>query len=147
MSTILERVRASRPSARIDGILVQQMESGLAETILGFRRDPQVGPVVVLGVGGLLAEAYRDFSVRLAPVGIAEARTMIADVKGLSTLAGFRGLPGGDTTALAEAIVAMSHLAAVDGWAVREAEINPLIVRADGDGVVAVDGLVVADRA
>ena len=82
-------MRAS-PDADIDGILVQEMASGLAEVILGFRRDPQLGPVVVLGVGGVLAEIYQDFSVRLAPVGMDEAREMIDEVKGLAVI---RGIP------------------------------------------------------
>ena len=66
---ILERSRSRYPDASIEGILVQRMEKGLAEVILGFKRDPQVGPVVVLGIGGVLAEIYKDFAVRLAPVG------------------------------------------------------------------------------
>jgi acyl-CoA synthetase (NDP forming) len=142
-STILERVRASHPAARIDGILVQQMEAGLAEVILGFRRDPQIGPVVVLGVGGLLAEVYRDLAVRVAPVEPDEARRMINEVRGLAVLKGFRGLPVGDHAALADAIVAMSQLAFVEAREVVEAEINPLLVRGEGRGVVGVDGLVV----
>ena len=141
--TILERVRASHPAARINGIFVQQMEAGLAEAILGFRRDPQIGPVVVLGVGGVLAEIYRDFAVRMAPVGLDQAQAMIDEVRGLAVLQGFRGLQPGDTAALAEAVVAMSQLACVDGAEVSEAEINPLLVRGAGQGVVGVDGLVV----
>ena len=70
---ILKRVGAKYPDARIEGILVQRMESGLAELILGYKRDPQVGPAVVLGVGGVLAEIYKDFAVRLAPVSVREA--------------------------------------------------------------------------
>jgi acyl-CoA synthetase (NDP forming) len=143
---ILERVRASQPAARIDGILVQQMERGLAEIILGFRRDPQIGPVVVLGAGGVLAEIYRDFAVRVAPVGLDEARTMIDDVRGLAVVRGFRGLPVGDKAALADAVVAMSQLACLDVAEVAEAEINPLLVRGVGQGVVGVDGLVVLTR-
>jgi len=141
--SILERVRASHPQARIDGILVQEMQKGIAEVILGFKRDPQVGPVVVLGVGGTLAEIYRDFCVRIAPVSVDEAREMVAAVKGLATVRGFRGLPKGDVEALAQAVAAFSSLACVEGVTVSEAEINPLIVRREGEGVFAVDGLVV----
>jgi acyl-CoA synthetase (NDP forming) len=138
--TVLERVHASQPSACIDGLLVQHMESGLAEVILGFRRDAQLGPVVVLGVGGVLAEIYQDYSVRMAPVGLDDARTMIDEVRGLAVLQGFRGIPAGDITALCDAIVAMSQLAHVEAV---EAEINPLLVRGEGQGVVGVDALVV----
>jgi hypothetical protein len=118
------------------------MEKGLAEVILGYRRDPQVGPVVVLGVGGVLAEIYRDFAVRLAPVSAAEATGMIEEVKGLAVIRGYRGMPRGDTAALARAVAAFSQLAHLEPR-VAEAEINPLIVKAEGQGVVAVDGLLV----
>jgi len=121
---------------------VQRMEKGLAEIILGYKHDPQVGPVVVLGVGGVLAEIYRDFAVRLAPVTEDEAARMIEQVKGLAVIRGYRGLPRGDTAALARAVAAFSQLAHLEPR-VAEAEINPLLVRAEGQGVVAVDGLLV----
>ena len=98
---ILSRVKAKHPAAKINGILVQRMEKGLAEVILGFRRDPQVGPVVVLGAGGVLAEIYKDIAIRLAPVGIATARAMVEEVRGLAVIRGYRGLPRGDCEALA----------------------------------------------
>ncbi|HSN41465.1 MAG TPA: acetate--CoA ligase family protein [Burkholderiales bacterium] len=138
---ILDRVGAKHPGAKITGILVQRMEKGLAEVILGFKRDPQVGPVVVLGVGGVLAEIYHDFAMRLAPVTVDEALRMVGEVKGLATIRGYRGLPAGDCAALARTVSAFSQLAYLE--TVAEAEINPLIVKPQGDGVVAVDGLVV----
>ncbi|HEV7819913.1 MAG TPA: acetate--CoA ligase family protein, partial [Burkholderiales bacterium] len=122
---------------------VQRMEKGLAEVILGFRRDPQVGPVVVLGAGGVLAEIYKDIALRLAPVGLATARAMVEEVRGLALIRGYRGLPRGDCEALAHAVVAMSQLAAIEGRTIEQAEINPLIVKGEGQGVVAVDGLIV----
>jgi acyl-CoA synthetase (NDP forming) len=139
-SDILTRVRARHPQARIDGILVQRMERGLAEVILGFKRDPQVGPIVVLGVGGVLAEIYRDFALRLAPVDVTTASDMIEEVKGLAVIRGYRGMPRGDCAALARAVSAFSQLAHVPG--VAEAEINPLLVKRESEGVVAVDGLI-----
>jgi acyl-CoA synthetase (NDP forming) len=140
---ILERVQTTRPDARIGGILVQEMKRGRAEVILGYKRDPQVGPIVVLGVGGTLAEIYRDFCVRLAPVGMEEAHAMIEQVKGLAPVRGYRGEPRGDIAALARAVAAFSTLAHIDAPRIAEAEINPLIVGAEGEGVTAVDGLVV----
>ena len=119
---------------------------GLAEVILGFRRDPQVGPAVVLGVGGILAEIYKDISIRLAPVDLDTARGMVEEVRGLAVIRGYRGLPRGDCEALAQAVAAMSQLACLPGRAVVEAEINPLIVKAEGQGVVAVDGLIVFEE-
>jgi len=120
---------------------VQRMERGLAEVIVGYKRDPQVGPLVVLGVGGVLAEIYKDFAMRLAPITPETALQMIGEVKGLAVIRGYRGMPRGDCAALADAVAAFSQLAAFDD--VAEAEINPLIVKKEGDGVVAVDGLVV----
>jgi len=139
---ILQRVRAAYPRAHTNGVLVQCMEPGLAEVIVGYRRDSQVGPIVVLGVGGTLAEVYRDFAVRLAPITHDEAASMIEEVRGLAIIRGYRNQPRGDTAALAEAIAAFSQLASLEPQVV-EAEINPLMVKREGDGVVAVDGLLV----
>jgi len=116
------------------------MISGVGEVLIGYRVDPGVGPLGMAAMGGLFTEIYRDRSLRLAPVDLPAAHEMIAEVRGLATIKGFRGKPKGDVDALARAIVALSHLA--DDPAVIEAEINPLIVRAAGDGVVAVDALV-----
>ena len=138
---ILARVRAKHPQAQLNGILVQRMERGLAEVIVGYKRDPQVGPLVVIGVGGVLAEIYHDFAMRLAPVTPEAAMQMIEEVKGLAVIRGYRGMPRGDCAALAQAVAAFSQLAAFDDIA--EAEINPLIVRKMAEGVVAVDGLIV----
>ena len=138
---ILQRIASRHPDARINGILVQRMEKGLAEVIVGYKRDAQVGPAVVLGIGGVLAEIYHDFTMRLAPVTPAQALEMISEVKGLAVIRGYRGLPKGDCAALAQAISALSQLAALPG--ILEAEINPLMVKPEGEGVVAVDGLIV----
>jgi len=138
---ILHRIGSAYPKAQLNGILVQRMERGLAEVILGFKRDPQVGPIVVLGVGGVLAEIYHDVTMRLAPVNLATATAMIEEVKGLAVIRGYRGMPLGDCAALAQAVVAFSQIAALES--ISEAEINPLIVKAEGAGVVAVDGLII----
>jgi acyl-CoA synthetase (NDP forming) len=122
-------------------LLVQKMEKGLAEAIVGYRDDPVVGPVVLVGAGGTLAELYNDVVVRLAPVGEAEALEMIGEVKGFAALRGYRGLPRGDLRALARAVAALSRLARVAGRPVREAEANPVIVKRRG--AVAVDAVVV----
>lgn len=137
---ILDNVGKKHPTAKLNGILVQRMEKGLAEIILGFKRDPQVGPVVVLGIGGVLAEIYKDFAARLAPVSVEDAAKMIEQVKGLATIRGYRGMTKGDCAALAKTVSDFSQLAFIDSIA--EAEINPLIVKRDGEGVVAVDGLI-----
>jgi acyl-CoA synthetase (NDP forming) len=137
---MLDAVRAAAPAAQIEGVLVQSMCDGLAEAIVGYRHDPMVGPVVLVGMGGRLAEIYCDTAIACAPVDESEALEMIARVKGLALVRGYRGLPRGDVQALARAIVAVSRLALLEHQPVAEAEINPLMVRSDG--VVAVDGLV-----
>ncbi len=131
-------VGAHRSGAAVDRVLVQPMVTGLGEVLVGYRVDRDVGPLVMVAAGGIFTEIYRDRSLRLAPVDLDTAQEMIAEVRGLAPLKGFRGKPAGDLDALAQAIVALSRLA--DDPAIAEAEINPLIVRADG--VVAVDALV-----
>ena len=130
----------ARHGRHITGFIAEPMAKGVSEAILGYRRDPLVGPVVVLGAGGVLAEIYRDVTLRRAPVDRATALDMIAAVKGLAPARGYRNLPKGDLAALADAIVALSRLAAIE--AVDEAEINPLIVLREGQGVVMADALI-----
>jgi succinyl-CoA synthetase beta subunit len=142
---LLQDARTRQPAARIDGVLVQRMERGVAEVIVGFRRDPEVGPVVILGAGGVAAELKLSLAVRLAPVSVEEAQRMIDDVRELALLRGYRNLPRGDCAALAQAVSRLSLLAEVRARTVLEAEINPLIVKREDEGVVAVDGLVVLE--
>jgi len=143
MARIERSVMETHPRAEIEGISIQPMTTGLAEALIGFTRDAEVGPVVTLAVGGIMAEIHGDAAVRLAPVNRDGALEMIDEVKGLAPIRGYRGLPLGDLEALADAIVALSSLATTTGARVLEAEINPLIVRGEGEGVIAVDGLVV----
>jgi len=128
------------PAARVARVLVQPMVGGLGEALLGYRVDRDVGPLIVLAAGGMLAEIARDRSLRLAPIDLDTAQEMIAEVRGFIPLAGYRGKPKADLDALAHAVVALSRLA--DDTSVAEAEINPLIVRPAGQGVIAVDALV-----
>ena len=95
----------------VDRVLVQPMMSGLGEVLIGYRVDADVGPLVMLAAGGVLAEIHRDRSLRLAPVDLAEAKAMIGEVAALKALAGYRGKPAGDLDALADALVALSQLA------------------------------------
>jgi acyl-CoA synthetase (NDP forming) len=125
------------PELVVDRVLVQEMVAGVGEVLLSVRRDPDAGLMVMLAAGGILAEIHKDRSIRLAPVDLAEAEAMIGEVKALKALAGYRGRPRGDLAALADAIVAISKA----GPDVIEVEVNPLIVRAEGSGVVAVDAV------
>ena len=120
--------------------LLQKMETGISEIILGYRVDELVGPIVVIGSGGVLSEIYDDKSVRIAPVDFKEAKKMINEVKSLVTITGYRGLPRADINILAKAIVDMSQLASIK--AIKEAEINPVLIKEGLEGVVAVDGLI-----
>ena len=118
--------------------IIQKMETGIAEIILGYRVDELVGPIVVVGSGGVLSELYDDKSVRIAPVDFKEAKNMISEVKSFMIFNGYRGLPKVNIDVLARAIVNISQLAFVNE--IREAEINPVIIKKEG--IVAVDGLI-----
>jgi hypothetical protein len=114
------------------------MIAGIGEVLIGYRVDADVGPLVLVAAGGLYTEIYRDRSLRLAPVDADVARDMIAEVRGLTLLSGYLGKAAGDIAALAQALAALSRLAAEP--TIIEAELNPLIVSARG--VVAVDAVV-----
>ncbi len=144
-ASMFESVRALRPDAAIDGFQVQETIAGLAEVLIGIWRDAAVGPVVSVGMGGILTEIYQDVSLRPAPVGVDEALEMIGEVRAFAQISGYRNRPRGDLNALAEAISRVSALACVDEPRVAEAEINPLAVLAEGRGVRALVGLIVLD--
>ena len=120
--------------------LMQKMEKGLTEIILGYRVDELVGPIVMIGSGGVMSEIFDDKSIRIAPVEISDAMEMIKEVKSLISVQGFRGLPKADMKVLAEAIVKISQLASVRE--IKDAEINPIIIKEGQEGLVAVDGLI-----
>jgi acyl-CoA synthetase (NDP forming) len=120
--------------------LMQKMENGLTEIILGYRVDELVGPIVMIGSGGVMSEIYDDKSIRIAPVDISDAMEMIKEVKSLIRVQGFRGLPQADMKVLAQAIVQISQLASVRE--IKDAEINPIIIKEGQEGLVAVDGLI-----
>ena len=120
--------------------IMQKMEKGLTEIILGYRVDELVGPIVMIGSGGVMSEIFNDKSIRIAPVEISDAMEMIKEVKSLISVQGFRGLPKADMKVLAQAIVQISQLASVRE--IKDAEINPIIIKEGQEGLVAVDGLI-----
>ncbi|MBI4587457.1 MAG: acetate--CoA ligase family protein [Candidatus Rokubacteria bacterium] len=141
--SLVEHVAAVRPSARLDGVLVQpQVEGALAEMLLGVSRDEQFGPVVLAGLGGIFAEALDDVALRVAPVDAAEARAMLRELRGYRILTGFRDRPAGDVEGLADALVRLSRLASELEDEIAEVDLNPVMVLPAGRGVVAVDALV-----
>jgi acyl-CoA synthetase (NDP forming) len=123
------------------GFLVQQMVKGGVELVVGIKRDPQCGPVLLVGLGGVLVEVLRDTALALAPVGKAQARRMLEGLKGFKLLQGYRGAPAADLDAVCEAVVRISEFAADHAGAVEEIDINPLLARSDG--AVALDALIV----
>jgi succinyl-CoA synthetase beta subunit len=139
--TLSARFKERMPTARLEGLVVQPMQKGLCEALVGFRRVGKLGAIVTVAVGGTLVELTRDFACARAPLDLDQAREMIEAVRGFAPIRGYRGLPRGDCEALARAVQAISQLALLP-W-VQDAEINPLIVLPDGQGVMAVDGLVV----
>ncbi|WP_028238332.1 acetate--CoA ligase family protein [Stutzerimonas azotifigens] len=142
MRHIADNVATHLPELSVDKVLVQAMGKGLGEVLVGYRRDPDVGPLVMLAAGGILTEIYCDRAMRLAPVSLEQAREMVGEVKALKALAGYRGREEGDLEAIAQAVSAFSRLALQEDCTVLDAEINPLLVKAKGEGVVAVDALI-----
>jgi acyl-CoA synthetase (NDP forming) len=133
------------PDVRIDGYLVSEMISGGVEMIVGARRDALFGPVIMVGLGGVLAELFKDVSLRLAPVTPEVAHAMIAELKAFPLLTGYRGKPAMDIAALANAVAALSRFAADNADALDSVEINPLMVLPDG--AVALDAVIETVRA
>jgi acetyltransferase len=140
-----ERLRAHDSSARVEGFLVQEMVDGL-EMILGVREDPQFGPFMLAGLGGVQVEAMRDVAIRLLPVNEATAREMLSSLRGASLLGAFRGRAGRDVDAVVQAMTGLSRLFLDYRTWLSDLEINPLIVLAKGEGARAVDVRTVARK-
>lgn len=126
-----------------EGFLVQEKVTGGVELILGFARDPQLGPAILLGAGGTLAELYDDTAIRLLPIARADAAAMLKQLKISALLRGYRGRPSGDIEALIDAVLNFAALCGALGDRLADAEINPLFVLPAGQGVKAADGVVV----
>lgn len=135
--------RLAAAGVRADGFLVQCMVTDGREVIVGLSHDPAVGPLVMLGVGGVAVEVWKDVSFRLAPVGESDVTEMIGELRGAALLGAFRGRPAADAAALRNAVVRLSVLAEVAG--VVECDINPLIVLDEGGGCLAVDVRVIVE--
>lgn len=133
---ILQRTRQAKPDARIDGIHVQKMAGSGQELITGFVRDPQFGPMLMFGSGGVEVEGLKDVSFGLAPLTRAEARKMIESTWAGKKLKGFRSIAPADQNAAEEVLLRLSRLAS-DLPQIQELEINPL--RVMGNGAVAID--------
>ena len=139
---ILTAVRCRVPNATIDGVVMQRMADEGVEMILGVKRDPLFGPVVLCGFGGILVELLKDVTIGIPPLSREQVRDMIQRLRGFPVLGGLRGKPPADVDALCDAIVGVSRLAVALGDQLLGLDINPLIVLPKGDGVIAVDSLV-----
>jgi acyl-CoA synthetase (NDP forming) len=139
----MESAVRAKTDAILEGFLVQEMAGEGVEVIVGFLRDPQLGPAVLLGGGGIAAEIYNDTAVRLAPLTASDVAAMIDELAVSRLLTGYRGKPACDIAALSDAVLAFSRLCLALGDRLAEAEINPLFVLPSGQGVKAADGLVV----
>jgi hypothetical protein len=142
---LIDRAKAAAPGAAIDGISVTPMITGGIETIMGASNDPNFGPVVMFGLGGVLVETLADVAIRLAPIDEGEAEAMIRSIKGFPVLAGARGAKSADIRALSRALAAISRFAAAHADDVASVDINPFIALPTGG--CAVDALIVSRSA
>jgi acyl-CoA synthetase (NDP forming) len=135
---VTENAKRAKPNAHIEGVTVQAMAQPGREVIVGAVHDPQFGPLVMFGSGGVYVELLKDVSFRLAPVARSEAEAMIEETLAGKLLSGLRGQPPADKSAVADVIVAVSEVVAADER-LMELDINPLMVYDKGQGAVAVD--------
>jgi acetate---CoA ligase (ADP-forming) len=140
---IVANAERAAPGAKLEGLLASEMVSGGVETIIGVINDAAFGPVVAVGLGGVLAEVLSDITYRVAPFDITEARAMLGELRARAIFGAVRGRPALDADALAAALVGVGQLA----WHLRdrlaEMDINPVMVLPQGRGIVAADALVV----
>jgi acyl-CoA synthetase (NDP forming) len=123
--------RQHMPQARILGVSVQRQAAPGVEVIVGMSKDPQFGPVIMFGLGGILVELFRDVSFRIVPLEPRDARQMIREIKGLPLLMGYRGQPPADLDALERLILRVSEL--VEAYPeIAELDLNPVFARPDG---------------
>lgn len=142
---ILKSVKQHIPKARIEGVLVQAMAKKGREVILGMKRDPQFGPILMFGLGGIYVEVLRDVTFRLAPVRKLGAYRMVKEIRTYKLLEGVRGEPPADIDKIVECIERLSQLA-VEQDIVEELDINPLIVYPQGEGAAVADVRIMVSR-
>jgi acetate---CoA ligase (ADP-forming) len=137
-SDLIEQVTSAKDNIKIWGVLVQEMVRGGKETILGMKRDPHFGALLMFGLGGIYVEVLKDVTFRIAPVRELGAHLMIENIKGIKLLMGYRGEPPSDLEAIAQALLRLSQLV-TDFPEIEEMDINPLIVLPAGSGARVVD--------
>jgi len=140
---LIANARRHAPHAQVQGILVQRMVHGGTEVVVGLNQDPQFGPVVMVGLGGVLVEVLEDVAFRAAPLTRSDAEAMLRELRGARILEGTRGRPPADVRAVTDVLLAVSRLAMDAAGEVAELDINPLLVLPVGGGALAVDALVI----
>lgn len=135
---IIQKARRLMPDAEIKGVLVQQMVTGGKEVIIGMSRDPQFGPLLMFGLGGIYIEVLKDVTFRVAPIGLDEAKEMIQEIRSFPLLKGVRGEKPADIPAIVDSIIRLSHMV-TDFPEIVEMDINPLVVFPEGNGAIAID--------
>src|SRR4029453_12574618 len=127
----------------VAGVLIQERGHGVLEVFARVNRDPDFGPVLAFGAGGVLIEALDDVALRPLPLRAGDAEAMIAETKVATLLGGFRGRPPGDVGALARTLEAIGDFAWAERESLSELDVNPIVVRQAGAGSVVVDALIV----
>ena len=140
---IMESVTAKRPDAHINGILTVPMLDAGVEIIIGVNNDPQFGPMIMVGMGGVFVEVFKDVALYPAPLKEEEALEMLKSLKSFKLLNGYRGTEKCDIKALCQTIVAISNYAQANKDVLKELDINPLFVYPEGKGVGVADALIV----
>ncbi|MFU8773031.1 MAG: acetate--CoA ligase family protein, partial [Anaerolineales bacterium] len=136
------RIKEGNPQALIEGVLLQPMVTGGRELILGGRQDPQFGAVVLLGLGGIFVEVFKEVVVRVAPISKEDAWEMIESLRGAKILKGVRGQKPADLEAVVDALLRISQLLC-DFPEIKELDINPLRVYVEGKGCQALDARII----
>lgn len=144
---VVRNVKAVHPDARIDGVLVQEMVSDGLEVIVGMVHDPQFGPLVMLGLGGIYVEVFRDAAFRLPPLDEEDVREMLAELRGGTLLSGLRGGKPRDVDALVQCVVRFGDFVAGNAGRFTAVEMNPVMVRPQGHGVAVADALITVSDA
>ena len=143
MSACLRAPSGLVPTAEIEGVLVQPMAPAGREVIVGISRDECWGPLLMLGLGGVMVETVRDAVLAPAPLDHEAALALIHRLKASAVFGSYRGMPPADTEALADLMVKLSQFAFDHADDVAEVDLNPVIVHDKGDGVTVVDALIV----
>lgn len=140
---IMGGVQEKNPSASIQGVSVQKMAKPGTEVIVGTSKDPQFGPVIMFGLGGIFVEVLKDVSFRMIPLNRKDAREMIEDIKGYPVLQGYRGKDSADIQALMEIILKISRVME-ENPEIKELELNPIM--AYKKGALAVDARIILEK-